>query len=147
MIPSTQSFDAYALVGGVETQLASSEVKVQLIRRAHIPFGQVSHIRDDMGLNGRPVSMARDGSRLGIPAGRVLCRAIDKRAFSNDPVHYKDQVYHPRLITATAYPSTIRPSKADSDFLVMDYKQYLEEFSKRRDKDETVPTIDQIVHS
>jgi hypothetical protein len=149
-IPSSQSFEGYSLVEGFESganpNKFSITFQVSLVRRAQILFNQVSHIRDDFGLGGRPVSAARDGSKLGVPAGRVLCRSIDKRAYNNDPVHYKDKVYMPRIITETVFPNPLRPSNSETEFLKMDYEEYLQAFSRRRDEGEPVPSIDNIVH-
>jgi hypothetical protein len=148
---SLQSFEGYALLerfvfhtsiikGGVVP------VRASLIRRASVQYSEVSHIRDDYGLQGRPISSVRDGSRLGIHAGRVLCRFIDKKAFNDDPVHYRDQPNLGINIIPGIHPSIHPPNKLDTDFIDMTFPQYLEGFHRRRNQSEPVPSLDNVVY-
>ncbi len=148
---SSQSFEGYAMVESFkpfpsDTPPAVVPVRATLIRRACVKFSQVMHIRDDQGLRGRPISAVRDGSRLGISAGRVLCRLIDKKAYSEDPIHYRDIVdFTPNLVTG-ATPSVRIPPGPETDLLNLDFSQYLEEFARRRSSGEVVPSLDSIVY-
>ena len=148
---SSQTFDGYALVIQATSPVSSDSsgmvlIRATLIRRAIVKFSQVTHVKDDHGLRGRPLSAVRDGSRLGTPAGRVLCRFIDKKAYSEDPVHYRD---HPNFIpnlVAGAQPNVYIPTRADTDLLNHEYSQYLNEFAQRQTSGGFVPTLDNLVY-
>jgi hypothetical protein len=148
---ASQSFEGYAIVESFKPfppDMPTGVVPVQatLLRRACVKFSQVMHIRDDQGLRGRPLSAVRDGSRLGISAGRVLCRLLDKKAYSEDSVHYRDIVdFTPNLVTGVT-PSVRIPPGPETDLLTMDFSQYLEEFARRRSTGEMVPSLDSIVY-
>ena len=140
----THTFDGYALMtwmvgdaSGVDfnyrdypPQVNIRPLKVQLVRRGTIPFAQVSHIRDDMGLQGRPVSSAKDGIQLGVAAGRTLCRGIDKKAFKEDPVHYHDLRYDPKVLPETSTKSNMRVPADQLAFASMGYTDYVEWFNR-----------------
>ena len=158
-IMGTNTFDGYCIMRGVVGDSGGNQFNtsdyppgsnmrplcVQLIRRGTIGFNQVGHIRDDIGLQGRSVSTARDGVRLGPPSGRVLCRSIDKRAYKDDPIHYKDDKYVPRVISDSAYPSVMRCSKQETDFLIMDYEQYKQWYTDNMKEGDKTPSLDNIV--
>ena len=151
----THTFDGYAImsapIGDVPgkqfnpSDYASNinvrPVKVHFIRRSIIPFQQVSHIRDDKGLQGRPVSSAKDGMKLGAPAGRTLCRAIDKRAYKDDPIHYHDVRYDPRVLPDSTGISTMNVSKDLRSFSTMTYQEYVEWYNSKRQSTDYVPTL------
>ena len=118
---------------------------MRIIRRGVVTFDQVSHIRDNSGLQGRPVSSAKDGNLLGIAAGRALCRSIDKRAFKDDPIHYADGKYAPRTIPDSQSVSHIRPGKIEDSFLSMDYSHYVSWHMNTRKEDDPCPTIQHLV--
>jgi hypothetical protein len=148
---SSHSFEGYALFERFVFQTSVSKagvvpVKATLIRRATVQYSDVSHIRDDHGLQGRPISSVRDGSRLGIYAGRVLCRFIDKKAFHDDPVHYRDQPNLGTNIIPGIHPSIHPPNKSETDAVAMTFPQYLEEFHRRRNQCEPVPSLDNLVY-
>ena len=148
---STQSFEGYALIRSLPSFVDCNSsgmipIAATLIRRASVKFSQVMHIKDDQGLRGRSLSAVRDGSKLGISAGRVLCRYIDKKAYSEDPVHYRDpQNFIPSIITGVQ-PHVRVPSRAETDLLNMDFSRYLEEYARRRSSTELVPSLDSLVY-
>lgn len=119
--------------------------RVHVVRRAVISFDQVSHIRDNSGLQGKPVSSAKDGNMLGLAAGRTLCRSIDKRAFKDDPIHYSDVKYVSRLVPDTQPVSLISSTKDEERFMSMDYAEYVSWYKNSRNDSEPAPTIQNIV--
>ena len=134
--PSIPRFDATGYAAGVHP----APVRVQFVRRAVISFDQVSHIRDVSGLQGRSVSSAKDGNQLSIAAGRTLCRAIDKRAFKDDPIHYSDSKYIPRVCPDTQPVSVPRATPEQQQFLSMDYQAYVDWYSSTRGESDPAPT-------
>lgn len=154
----THTFDGYALleaaVGSTGGQQYASQgyppnmkmkpARMHLVRRGVIPFQQVAHIRDSTGLQGRPVSSAKDGMRLGLPAGRALCRAIDKRAFKDDPVHYSDSRYLPNVLPDSSGISTLRCKPSDLELLHMSYDAYRDWYGSSRASDSAAPSLSQI---
>jgi hypothetical protein len=155
----THTFDGYALLNrpvgdgdssafnpsGYAPGLNPRPAKVQFIRRGLIPFEQVAHIRDNTGLQGRPVSSARDGVLLGTAAGRTLCRAIDKRAFKDDPVHYSDTRYSPRVMTGSKSMSVQRIKKEEASFVSMTYDEYRTWYTDSRKPEDSAPTMRHVV--
>lgn len=149
--PYFQSFEGYASVQSIipsvaHTQSGMVPVGAIQIRRATVKFSQVMHIKDEYGLRGRSLSTVRDGSRLGISAGRVLCRLIDKKAYNEDPVHYRDpQNFRPNVISG-GQPRVKVPSRNETDPLSMNFEQYLEDFARRRSNNDIVPCLDSLVY-
>ena len=147
----SQSFEGYALLRELPNYMSGINsgpipVEATLVRRASVKFSQVVHIRDDQGLRGRPLSAVRDGSRLGISAGRVLCRSIDKKAYHDDPVHYRDVSNFTRNVIPGQQPKVPIPNRADTDILNMNFMEYLEDFARRKTGDESVPSLDSLVY-
>lgn len=157
-VVGTHTFDGYGLLEGPVGSDASSNplppsyppnprvipARLNVVRRGVIPFQQVSHIRDDDGLQGRPVSSAKDGSRLGISAGRALCRAIDKRAFKDDPVHYSDNRYAPNVLNDMWNVTGLKCGSHDLSFLDMSFSEYQAWFLTERTQKDTCPAISDI---
>jgi hypothetical protein len=151
----THTFDGYATVTGAVGEVADvpfnpadypsnisfRPVKVQFIRRGVIPFQQVGHIRDDKGLQGRSVSTAKDGMKLGIAAGRALCRAIDKRAYKDDPIHYHDGRYNPRVLPGSTGVSNMTVQKELRFFSTMSYGEYVDWYRNHRQETDQVPSL------
>jgi hypothetical protein len=138
---SISNFDASGYAPGVKPLPA----RVQFVRRAVITFDQVSHIRDATGLQGRPVSSAKDGNLLSMAAGRTLCRSIDKRAFKDDPIHYTDDKYITRICPETQSVSAPRPTPEQQIFLSMDYDAYKEWYTSVRTESDPVPTSQYLI--
>ena len=142
-VVGSYSFDGYALCSGAVGHTPGVAVNyheyptnsrlvaapIQFVRRGVVPFSQVSHIRDDQGLQGRSVSSAKEGMRLGLSAARALCRAIDKRAYRDDPIHYKDSVYQQRVLHASGFPTCLLPPRPETDFICMSYSEYVDWFN------------------
>ena len=152
-VVGTYTFDGYGLfIGTVDNKrdsntggyAASSRfvtVCVQFIRRGLVPFSQVAHIRDQQVLQGRPISTAKDGMRVGISAARALCRGVDKIAYREDPIHYRDMKYTPRIMHSSKVPTQSTLSKQETDFLTMSHSEYLTYISNRTDASDLVPSL------
>lgn len=155
----THTFDGYAIV---QTAIGNAQVtdftgtgyapglnprptKVQFIRRGVIPFDQISHIRDNVGLQGRPVASAKDGMILGSAAGRAICRLIDKRAFKDDPIHYSDTKYVPRLLPDIQPVTVLRVKREEAGFLSMNYAEYRQWYEQHEDQAAPAPTLSNLV--
>lgn len=148
-IMGSHSFDGYGIMQGCVGEVGQPgfnpsdyysplhvrPVLVQLIRKGAVHFSQVGHIRDNTGLGGKGVSTAKDGVRLGIAAGRTLCRSIDKRAFKDDPVHYKDFRVTPDIFPDSAGIQACAVRKPELGFLHMEYEQYLDWYNGRGPED------------
>lgn len=148
---SSHEFEGYAIIDRVPSQSSTIKgglllVQASLIRRATVQYAQVSHIRDEYGLQGRPISSVRDGSRLGVPAGRVLCRFIDKKAFNDDPVHYRDQPNIRNNVIGGIHPNIYPPKRIETDVINMTFSEYLGDFYRRRKDGEPVPSLDHLVY-
>ena len=157
-IMGSHTFDGYGVmrssVGAIEDfsfipgeypgNLHVRPTLVQFLRKGTVPFSQIGHIRDDSGLGGRPVSTAKDGCKLGIAAGRTLCRSIDKRAYKDDPVHYTESRINPQIFPEafTQHPS--RPKDTELEFLNIDFDQYIERYQART-PDDIFPSLKNIV--
>jgi hypothetical protein len=158
-VVGTHTIDGYAIVQsaigeaqvtdftgtGYAPGLNPRPTKVRFIRRGVIPFDQISHIRDNVGLQGRPVASAKDGMLLGSAAGRAICRLIDKRAFKDDPIHYSDAKYVPRLLPDTQPVSVLRVKRDEAAFLGMTYDQYRQWYEQNEDKAAPAPTLSNLV--
>ena len=145
-VMGSHTFDGYALLSNAvgvigETPFSPSDyssslhqrpVLVKFVRRASIPFSQIAHIRDNAGLGGRPVASAKDGARLGISAGRTLCRSIDKRAYKDDPVYYVDSRFQVNSFPDSIGINTLRATQAETAFLTMSYQEYLDWYKTKR---------------
>ncbi len=139
--PTLASFDPVGYAFGVNPK----PVRVDVIRRGLLSPHDVSYIRDNTGLNGRSVSFALDGQLLGIAAGRTLCRLIDKRAFNNDPTHYKDEKYQARTCSESQPVSVIRSTPDQAQFfLSLNYQEYCYWFANASDG-HLRPAIENIV--
>lgn len=148
------SFDGYAIMTGLTEPLRDryskfsdyhsssrlSSIPVHFVRRGLVQFNQVVHIRDDQGLRGRPISSAKDGVRLGTSAARALCRGIDKRSYREDPIHYKDSIYHPRILHESKIPTRTILPKSDTNLLDVSYAEYVNWFNDRS-VEEPVPSL------
>lgn len=143
-IAGTYGFEAYGTCTGFQ-QIKSnpSTARVCIIRRGFVSFDEVVHVRDEQGLQGKPVSFARDGVRLGIAAGRALCRCIDKRAYRADMIHYRDASYVPRVVNASKSTSLGLVSRLETDILQMNYSDYSNFFHATNDV-EQVPSMQHI---
>ena len=155
----THTFDGYGMMTGAVgdvTDIGSHQadypshsntrpLRVRFIRRGTIPFAQVGHIRDDLGLHGRSVSSAKDGARLGVPAGRALCRSIDKRAYKDDAVLYRDERYVPRVLSDSLVPAGLNVRKEDKAFASMTYAEYAAWYADSRIGGELAPSYRNIV--
>lgn len=132
------SFDGYAIMkGAVQNKGRFSEGRstlscgVEVVRRATVAFNEVSYIRDDLGLHGRPITTANSGSVLGLVAARALCRLIDRRAYRDDPFHYRDTRLTRRVQSSEQHTvsATIIPPSQETALLQMDYAAYREWFA------------------
>ncbi len=148
-ITISNSFDGYAVMKGPANQRGrhvdgrnATSCAVEVVRRANVPFADVSYIRDDIGLHGRPITTANSGSVLGPVAGRALCRLIDKRAYRDDPFHYKDtkQVKRVLNVDQNMLSSTIIPSLHETSFLSINYSAYCEWYDNH-EPSESVPSL------
>lgn len=158
-VVGTHTFDGYAVVQSAVGETSGSgfsatgyapglnprPTKVQFIRRGVIPFDQIAHIRDNAGLQGRPVASAKDGMLLGIAAGRAICRLIDKRAFKDDPIHYSDAKYVPRLLPDSQPVSVLRVKREEAAFLTMSYDDYRQWYDQNKDQATPAPTLSNLV--
>ena len=148
---SSQTFEGYALLRSVLSESEThtprvSQVEAVAVRRATVQFAQVAHVRDEIGLRGRSISTVRDGSRLGVPAARTVCRIIDKKAYNDDPIHYKDPPGIQVTLLSGIHPNVHVPPRSETDLLRMNFQEYLEAFSQRRAANESVPSLDNLVY-